>query len=213
MFVAPPMGNMEMSSAPRFRPRRSASVSSETWSLTPSTSTTAREPAAVASACAVAATSVVPPLPSAGSRAGGWNCRLSFNCLAQKVNVACVRSLVLFARHPQLPRFRYNGHERVHFPRCRLSCRLAGQVSFDTPRDSRAAPYVRDRCHTGRGYPSWEGAARVATAVGTASSADVLGAGVWDAQEEEDPKHHGHGKGAHSDSVRSRPKSPEHPQK
>src|SRR5215208_5701900 len=130
---------MEMSSALRFRPRRSASASSATWSLTPSTSTTARELATVASACAAAATSGVPPPPSAGSTAGGWNRRLSFTCLAQKVYVSRVHSLVLFARHPQLLRFRYNGHGRVHFPRCRLGRRLAGQVGFGAPRDSRAA--------------------------------------------------------------------------
>ena len=139
MFVAPPIGRIEMSSALRFRPRRSASASSATWSLTPSTSTTARGAAPVASACAVAATSGVPPSPSGGCRAGGWNRRLSFTCLARKVYVACVHSLVLFARHPQLLRFRYNGHGRVHFPRCRLGRRLAGQEGFGAPRDSRAA--------------------------------------------------------------------------
>jgi hypothetical protein len=42
----------------------------------------------------------------------------------------------------------------------------------------------------------------------TVSSAGVWGAGVWDAQEEEDPEHHSHREGAHSDSVRSRPKAP-----
>ena len=139
MFVAPPIGRIEMSSALRFRPRRSASASSATWSLTPSTSTTARESAPVASACAAAATGGVPPPLSAGATAGGWNRRLSFTCLAQKVYVARVHSLVLFARHPQLLRFRYNGHGRVHFPRCRLGRRLAGQVGFGAPRDSRAA--------------------------------------------------------------------------
>src|SRR5215212_171223 len=139
MFVAPPIGRIQMSSALRFRPRRSASASSATWSLTPSTSTTARESAPLASACAVEGTSGVPPPPSAGSTAGGWNLRLSFTCLAQKVYVACVRSLVLFARRPQLPRCRYNGHGRAHFPRCRLARRLAGQVDFGAPRDSRAA--------------------------------------------------------------------------
>ena len=139
MFVAPPIGRIQMSSALRFRPRRSASASSATWSLTPSTSTTARESAPLASACAVEGTSGVPPPPSAGCRAGGWNLRLSFTCLAQKVYVACVRSLVLFARRPQLPRCRYNGHGRVHFPRYRLARRLAGQVDFGAPRDSRAA--------------------------------------------------------------------------
>jgi hypothetical protein len=128
-----------MSSALRFRPWRSASASSATWSLTPSTSTTAREAAPVASACAAAATSGVPPPPSGGATAGGWNRRLSFTCLAQKVYVARVHSLVLFARHPQLLRFRYNGHRRVHFPRCRLSRRLAGEVGFGAPRDSRSA--------------------------------------------------------------------------
>jgi hypothetical protein len=45
------------------------------------------------------------------------------------------------------------------------------------------------------------------------SSAGVCGAGVWDAQEEEDPEYHSHGEGAHGDSVRSRPKSPKHHQK
>ena len=139
MFVAPPIGRMEMPSAPRFRPWRSASASSATWSLTPSTSTTARGSAPVASACAAAPTSGVPPPPSVGSKAGGWNCRLPFTCLAQKVYVARVRSLVLAARHPQLLRFSYNGDGRVHFPRCRLSRRLAGQVGFGAPRDSRAA--------------------------------------------------------------------------
>jgi hypothetical protein len=140
MFVAPPIGRIEISSALRLRPRRSASASSATWSLTPSTSTTARgESAPVASACAAAATSSVPPLPSVGCRAGGWNRRLSFTCLARKVYVARVHSLVLFARHLQLPHFRYNGHGRVHFPRCRLSRRLAGQVGLGAPRDSRAA--------------------------------------------------------------------------
>src|SRR5918993_4560023 len=128
-----------MSSALRLRPWRSASASSATWSLSPSTSTTARESAPVASACAAAPTSGVPPIPSAGATAGGWNRRLSFTCLAQKVYVARVHSLVLFARHPQLLRFRCNGHGRVHFPRCRLSRRLAGQVGFGAPRDSRAA--------------------------------------------------------------------------
>ena len=132
-------GRIEMSSALRFRPRRSASASSATWSLSPSTSTTARDSAPVASARAAAATSGVPPPPSAGLIAGGWNRRLSFTCLARKVYVARVHSLVLFARHPQLLRFRYNGHGRVHFPRCRLSHRLAGQVGFGAPRDSRAA--------------------------------------------------------------------------
>jgi hypothetical protein len=139
MFVAPPIGRIEMFSALRFRLWRSASASSATWSLTPSTSTTARESAPMASACAAAATSGVPPSPSAGSTAGGWNRRLSFTCLAQEVYVARVHSLVLFARHPQLPRFRYNGDGRVHFPRCRLARRLAGEVGFGAPRDSRAA--------------------------------------------------------------------------
>ena len=128
-----------MSSALRFRPRRSASASRATWSLTPSTSTTARGSAPVASACAAAPTSGVPPPPSAGSTAGGWNRRLSFTCLVQKVYVERVHSLVLFARHPQLLRFRYDGQGRVHFPRCRLSRRLAGQVGFGAPRDSRAS--------------------------------------------------------------------------
>jgi hypothetical protein len=128
-----------MSSALRFRPWRSASASSAIWSLIPSTSTTARKSAPVASACAAAATSGVPPPPSAGATSGGWNRRLSFTCLAQKVYVARVHSLVLFARHPQLLGFRYSGHGRVHFPRCRLSRRLAGQVGFGAPRDSRAA--------------------------------------------------------------------------
>jgi hypothetical protein len=149
MFVAPPIGRIQMSSALRFRPRRSASASSATWSLTPSTSTTARESAPVASACAAAATSGVPPPPTAGATADGWNCRLSFTCLAQKVYVARVHSLVLFARHPQLLRFRYNGHGRVHFPRCRLSRRLARQVGFGAPRDSRAALGGRVRCYPG----------------------------------------------------------------
>src|SRR6266540_4434345 len=40
MFGAPPIGTMEMPSASRFRPRRSASASSASWSLIPSTSTT-----------------------------------------------------------------------------------------------------------------------------------------------------------------------------
>jgi hypothetical protein len=43
-------------------------------------------------------------------------------------------------------------------------------------------------------------------------SAGVWGAGVWDAQEEEDPEHYSNGEGTHSDSVRSRPKSPKHHQ-
>src|SRR5438128_10830931 len=42
MFVAPPMGTMEMPSASRFRLRRAASASSASWSLIPSTSTTVR---------------------------------------------------------------------------------------------------------------------------------------------------------------------------
>ena len=82
MFVAPPIGRIEISSALRFRPRRSASASSATWSLTPSTSTTARESAPVASACAAAATSGVPPPPSASCRSVVWNRRSSFTCLA-----------------------------------------------------------------------------------------------------------------------------------
>ena len=93
----------------------------------------------MASECAAAATSGVPPPPSAGCRAGGWNRRLSFTCLAQKIYVARVHSLVHFALHPQLLSFHYNGHGRVHFPRCRLSRRLAGEVGFGTPRYSRSA--------------------------------------------------------------------------
>ena len=47
------------------------------------------------------------------------------------------------------------------------------------------------------------------------SSAGLFwGAGVWDAQEEEERDHHSHGYGAHSDSERrTRPESPKHPQK
>ena len=43
MDCAPPIGTMEMPSASRSRPRRSASASMARWSLMPSTSTTARE--------------------------------------------------------------------------------------------------------------------------------------------------------------------------
>src|SRR5215211_2444234 len=42
MACAPPIGTIEMASASRSRPRRSASVSIAHWSLLPSTSTTAR---------------------------------------------------------------------------------------------------------------------------------------------------------------------------
>ena len=42
MFLAPPIGTMEMPSASRSRPRRWAIASSAAWSLVPSTSTTLR---------------------------------------------------------------------------------------------------------------------------------------------------------------------------
>jgi hypothetical protein len=147
-LVAPPIGRIEMSSALRLRPRRSASASSATWSLSPSTSTTARESAPVARACAAAPTSGVPPPPSAGATAGGWNRRLSFTCLAQKVYVARLHSLVLFAGHPQLLRFRYNGLGGVHFRRWLSGSRLdaalrrerTGGLAFINPSAWRGPP-------------------------------------------------------------------------
>ena len=42
MFLAPPIGTTAMPSAARSRPRRAAIASTATWSLLPSTSTTAR---------------------------------------------------------------------------------------------------------------------------------------------------------------------------
>jgi hypothetical protein len=57
MFLAPPIGTTAMPSAARSRPRRSASASSATWSLIPSTSTTARGSTLGPSAGAAVATS------------------------------------------------------------------------------------------------------------------------------------------------------------